>query len=52
MVGFRTYQSYEELKVDYEAGALHPGDVKPALAKALNKILQVACTFFTVYMLD
>lgn len=38
--GNKTYQSFEELTADYEAGALHPGDVKPALAKSLNKILQ------------
>ncbi|KAL2940551.1 Tyrosine--tRNA ligase 1 cytoplasmic [Bienertia sinuspersici] len=38
--GTKTYKTFEELVVDYEAEALHPGDVKPALAKALNKILQ------------
>lgn len=25
---------------DYESGVLHPGDLKPALANALNDILQ------------
>ena len=36
----RTYADYSELAADYEAGALHPGDLKPALIKYLNAILQ------------
>ena len=36
----RVYTSYEELAADYASGALHPGDLKPALAAALNAILQ------------
>jgi len=28
------------LTEDYSAGNLHPGDLKPALAKAINKIIQ------------
>jgi hypothetical protein len=28
------------LEKDYVKGDLHPGDLKPALAKALNKLLQ------------
>ncbi|KAK2078212.1 hypothetical protein QBZ16_004080 [Prototheca wickerhamii] len=35
-----TYDSFEDLKADYESGALHPSDLKPALAKAINAILQ------------
>jgi hypothetical protein len=31
----------DELIADYASGALHPADVKPALAKAINAILQV-----------
>ena len=31
----------EELLLDYSSGALHPGDVKPALAKVISQILQV-----------
>ena len=31
----------EELITDYESGALHPADLKLALVKSLNKILQV-----------
>ncbi|GAB2270855.1 hypothetical protein Dimus_005719 [Dionaea muscipula] len=38
--GDKTYASFEELVADYEGEELHPGDLKPALAKALNKILQ------------
>lgn len=37
----RIYNSMEELVSDYESGALHPGDLKPSLSKALNQILQV-----------
>ena len=32
--------AFAELCADYTAGALHPGDLKPALARALNVILQ------------
>ncbi|KDP37419.1 hypothetical protein JCGZ_07946 [Jatropha curcas] len=38
--GSQTYKSFEELAVDYESGELHPGDLKPALSKAINEILQ------------
>lgn len=38
---YRTFTSIEELIADYEKEDLHPADVKPALSKALNKILQV-----------
>lgn len=38
--GDKTYTSYEELIADYEGEKLHPADLKPALSKALNKILQ------------
>jgi len=38
--GNKKYESYEDLVADYESGALHPGDVKPALTKAINEILQ------------
>jgi hypothetical protein len=37
----RTFTCMNELISDYETGALHPADVKPALAKAINEILQV-----------
>ncbi|CAO2040906.1 unnamed protein product [Urochloa humidicola] len=38
--GKKTFLSMEELTADYESGALHPADVKLALVKSLNKILQ------------
>jgi hypothetical protein len=37
----RVYTEWEELSADYASGALHPGDLKPALARHLNEILQV-----------
>jgi hypothetical protein len=37
----RTFANMDELTADYESGSLHPADVKPALAKAINEILQV-----------
>ncbi|KAK3155115.1 hypothetical protein QOZ80_2BG0199030 [Eleusine coracana subsp. coracana] len=36
----KTFLSMEELAADYVSGALHPSDVKLALAKSLNDILQ------------
>ena len=36
---FRTYHDYEEVVADYVKGALHPGDLKPALAKAINSMI-------------
>lgn len=38
--GNKTFSTFEELVSDYAAGELHPGDLKPALSKALNKILE------------
>ncbi|KAB5539157.1 hypothetical protein DKX38_016690 [Salix brachista] len=38
--GEKIYKNFEELVSDYESGGLHPGDLKPALTKALNTILQ------------
>ncbi|KAL6637180.1 hypothetical protein ACP70R_024752 [Stipagrostis hirtigluma subsp. patula] len=38
--GNKIYEGMQELSLDYCSGALHPADVKPALAKAINKILQ------------
>ncbi|XP_076921272.1 tyrosine--tRNA ligase 1, cytoplasmic-like [Bidens hawaiensis] len=39
-LGEKTYTSFEELAADYEKGDLPPADLKPALSKALNTILQ------------
>ena len=38
---YRSFKTFEELTADYESGELHPADLKPALAKSLNKILEV-----------
>ncbi|KAL0910735.1 hypothetical protein M5K25_018819 [Dendrobium thyrsiflorum] len=38
--GNKIFSCMDELICDYESGALHPADVKPALSKALNEILQ------------
>ncbi|XP_059661361.1 tyrosine--tRNA ligase 1, cytoplasmic [Cornus florida] len=38
--GQKTFSNFEELVADYENGKLHPLDLKNALSKALNKILQ------------
>jgi tyrosyl-tRNA synthetase len=38
--GNKTFLTMDELISEYESGALHPADVKPALAKAINEILQ------------
>ncbi|KAK6947783.1 Aminoacyl-tRNA synthetase, class Ic [Dillenia turbinata] len=45
--GDKIYTSFEELCADYESGDLHPGDLKPALAKALNTILKPVRDHFT-----
>ncbi|KAK9807376.1 hypothetical protein WJX73_009080 [Symbiochloris irregularis] len=37
--GSKEYKTIEELCQDFEDGSLHPGDLKPALAKALNIML-------------
>jgi tyrosyl-tRNA synthetase len=34
-----TYRSHEELIADYRSGRIHPGDLKAAVAEALNRIL-------------
>jgi len=38
--GNKVYKSYEELEDDYKNGQLHPGDLKPALAKAINEMIE------------
>lgn len=34
------YTTYEELEADYLSGKIHPGDLKPAVADAINTILE------------
>jgi len=38
--GDLSYTDVERLRKDFESGALHPGDLKPALQKNLNAILE------------
>lgn len=38
--GDKTYGSYEDLEVDFISGTLHPGDLKPAVSKSINSMLQ------------
>lgn len=34
------YTSYEALEADYLANKIHPGDLKPAVAKAINELIK------------
>eukprot|EP00948_MAST-09A_sp_MAST-9A-sp1_P001566 g1566.t1 len=45
--GDKSYKTYEELESDFASGDLHPGDLKPALAAAINKILDPVRKHFT-----
>uniref|UniRef100_A0A7S3FXQ1 tyrosine--tRNA ligase n=1 Tax=Strombidium rassoulzadegani TaxID=1082188 RepID=A0A7S3FXQ1_9SPIT len=36
----KTYTDYNELEKDYASGFLFPGDLKPALIKSINRLLQ------------
>eukprot|EP00743_Colponemidia_sp_Colp-15_P000799 GILK01000881.1.p1 GENE.GILK01000881.1~~GILK01000881.1.p1 ORF type:complete len:428 (-),score=73.23 GILK01000881.1:226-1479(-) len=38
--GNKVFNSFEEVAVDYASGALHPGDVKSSLAKAVNAMIE------------
>jgi tyrosyl-tRNA synthetase len=38
--GAKEYTDYDVLEAEYRTGAIHPGDLKPAVAKALNAILE------------
>ncbi|KAL6146400.1 hypothetical protein ACLB2K_057079 [Fragaria x ananassa] len=37
----RTFIEFEELTAAYAKGEVHPGDIKPYLAKALNRIMEL-----------
>ncbi|GAM24761.1 hypothetical protein SAMD00019534_079360 [Acytostelium subglobosum LB1] len=45
--GNKTYTSYAECEADFASNALHPSDLKPAVALAINKILQPVRDHFT-----
>jgi len=38
--GPKVYTTYQQLEDDYRNKELHPGDLKPALAKALNEMIE------------
>merc|ERR1712217_24772 len=38
--GDKTYTDLEALREDFASGSLHPGDLKPAVARALNVLLE------------
>lgn len=37
--GDKEYKSYNEMEADYISGALHPGDLKPAVIIAINELI-------------
>ena len=36
----RTYHSYEELELAFQEEKLHPGDLKPAVTRILNELIE------------
>ena len=36
----RVYHSYEDLEKDYKESLLYPGDLKPAVTKVINELIQ------------
>lgn len=42
-----TYTTYEALEKDYLEGLLHPGDLKTAVALAINKLIEPVRRHFT-----
>mmetsp|Transcript_11140 Transcript_11140/g.1729 ORF Transcript_11140/g.1729 Transcript_11140/m.1729 type:complete len:104 (+) Transcript_11140:146-457(+) len=38
--GNKTYTKYADLEKDYAEGALHPGDLKKAVAIAINELIE------------
>eukprot|EP01046_Picozoa_sp_COSAG06_P023593 COSAG06_NODE_1882_length_8147_cov_4.295601_3_plen_521_part_00 len=45
--GSKTYTKYEDVVADYTDGTLYPSDLKPALAAAVNEMLQPVRDHFT-----
>lgn len=44
--GDKLYLNFEELKKDYVNGLLNPGDLKPAVSKCLNSMIEPVRTHF------
>lgn len=38
--GDKTYTNFSEMQTDFASGALHPGDLKPSLSRAINEVLE------------
>jgi tyrosyl-tRNA synthetase len=38
--GTKVFSSYEELEAEFVSGDVHPGDLKPSVASALNDLIQ------------
>src|SRR5689334_21121809 len=38
--GNKTYSDYDEVAADFTNGSLHPADLKPALAKSINAMIE------------
>ena len=36
----KEYTDYEAFEADFTSGAIHPGDLKPAVAAAINQIIE------------
>eukprot|EP00455_Lapot_gusevi_P002567 TRINITY_DN1103_c0_g1_i3.p1 TRINITY_DN1103_c0_g1~~TRINITY_DN1103_c0_g1_i3.p1 ORF type:complete len:362 (-),score=100.27 TRINITY_DN1103_c0_g1_i3:72-1157(-) len=45
--GDKVYESLGEVEADFASGALHPGDLKPALIAALNELLEPVRQYFS-----
>lgn len=41
------YSSYEDVEADFIANKLHPSDLKPALAQAINDLIKPVRDHFT-----
>jgi len=46
--GEKTYLNFEDLIADFQSGQLHPADLKPAVARALNNMLEPVRNHFLV----
>ena len=36
----KEYTDYDAFEADFRSGAIHPGDLKPAVAEAINRIIE------------
>lgn len=40
LILFRLFKSYEQLATNFSEGKLHPNDLKPAVARAINELIE------------